>query len=182
MPSAVFSTVTDAELAAVLAFVRSRPPGGAPTPDEPPGLLSRLAVVLGAWGGAGGGSADPPGPAGLRSSPVLVAAARMRPPLDAGREHARGRHIARTVCTECHGSDLSGDPTEGAPDLMVAAAYEPAAFRRLLRTGVPPGGRDLGIMSETAREDFRVFTDAEIEALHGYLRARAERVSGAGSR
>lgn len=169
MPSAVFSTISDAELGAVLAFVRSNKPGGDPTPADAPGLSSRLAIVLNHYR-----PSDPRKKMAVRSAPEQVIGARRRPPLNLGQPYAKGRHITATICSECHGSDLRGDATEGGPDLVIAGAYDRQAFHRLLRTGVPPGGRDLGIMSKAAREDFRVFTDAEIDAIHSYLKARAE--------
>ena len=46
-----------------------------------------------------------------------------------------------------------------------------------MRSGRGAGGRDLGLMSEVSRNDFSHFTDQEIEALHAYLKARAERLS-----
>ena len=168
MPSATFHTMTDRELGAVLAFLRSIPPGGGPTPDEGTGLYARLAIVVNDLR-----PSEPPATAAVRSSVEQVAWARRHPPAELGPEHARGRHIAATVCAECHGSGFGGDATEGGPDLIVAGAYDREAFRRLLRTGMPPDGRDLGIMSEAAREDFVVFTDAEVDAIHGYLQARA---------
>jgi len=166
MPSATFSTITDRELAAVLAHLRSLPAGGTPMRGDPPGLRARIAVLRGSFGD---------GEAAQRSAPTLIAAARMRPPVDLGQQFAKGRHIAATVCSECHGSDLGGDAAEGGPDLIIAAAYDLEDFRRLLRTGIPPGGRDLGLMAETAREDLKVFTDDEIQALHAYLVARSRR-------
>ncbi len=170
MPSAVFSTMTDAELAAVLAFIRSVKPGGKPSPADHPGLSSRLAIVLNHYR-----PSDPATTAAVRPAPEQIAAARRRPPADLGARYAQGRHLTATICSECHGSDLGGDATEGGPDLAIAGAYDREAFHRLLRTGVPPGGRDLGIMSEAAREDFRVFTGGELDAIHSYLKARAER-------
>lgn len=164
MPSAAFTTVSDAELADVLAFVRSKPAGGDAGPSDRPGLRARLAILRGRSGDWVRGE---------RSAPDLVAAARTQRPADLGPAYAQGRHIAATVCSECHGSDLRGDRREGGPDLTVAGAYDPDQFRRLLRTGASIDGRDLGIMSETTRKDFQVFTDAEIAALHAYLRARA---------
>jgi mono/diheme cytochrome c family protein len=168
MPSATFATMTDAELANLLAFMRSRPVGGGREPSDTPGLSGRLAILRGRTGDVVRGE---------RSAPVLIAAARAQPPLDLGPAYAQGRHIAATVCSECHGSDLRGDPREGGPDLAAAGAYDLVQFQRLLRTGVPPSGRDLGEMSEVARKDLHVFTDAEIAALYAYLRgwAAAER-------
>lgn len=165
MPSATFSTITDAELAAVLAHLRSVPIGGSSMHGSPPGMRARIAVLRGLVGDGEGTQ---------RSAPALIAAARMRPPLDLGPKYSAGRHIAATVCSECHSSDLRGNAVEGGTDLMIAGAYDLKDFRRLMRTGVPPGGRDLGLMAETAREDLTVFTDGEIEALHAYLVARSK--------
>lgn len=161
--------LTDAELAAVLAFIRAVPSGGAPTPSDEPGPYARLAIVMNELR-----PSIPVEKAAIRSAPEQVAMARQRQPVRLAPRHATGRHIAATVCAECHGSDLSGDATEGGPNLTVAGAYDREAFRRLLRTGIPPDGRDLGIMSEAAREDFRLFTDPEIDAIHAYLEARAQ--------
>jgi mono/diheme cytochrome c family protein len=165
MPSATFSTITDSELAAVLGHLRSLPVGGSSMRGNSPGVRARIAALRGLFSD---------GPGTQRSAPALIAAARKKPPVDLGPRFARGRHIAATVCSECHGSDLGGDVVEGGPDLMIAGAYSLEDFRRLMRTGVPPGGRDIGLMAETAREDLKVFTEGEIEALHAYLVARSQ--------
>ena len=164
MPSASFATLSDTELAQVMAFVRSQPAGGAREPSDTPGLRGRLAILRGRTGDLVRGE---------RSAPDLIAAARAQPPADLGFLYAQGRHLAATVCSECHGSDLRGDRREGGSDLVVVRSYDLARFQRLLRTGAAPDGRDLGEMSEVARKDLHVFTDAEIAALYGYLRARA---------
>jgi len=164
MPSASFSTMTDAELAQVLAFVRATPAGGAREPPDTPGLRGRLAILRGRTGDVVRGE---------RSAPALVAAARAQPPVDLGPQYAQGRHIAATVCSECHGSDLRGDRREGGPELAAVGGYDLAQFQRLLRTGVPADGRALGEMSQVARKDLHVFTDAEIAALFAYLKVRA---------
>jgi cytochrome c553 len=164
MPSASFAALSDAELAQVMAFVRSAPAGGAREPSDTPGLRGRLAILRGRAGDVVRGE---------RSAPDLIAAARAQPAADLGVPYAQGRHIAATVCSECHGSDLRGDRREGGSDLAVIRIYDLAQFQRLLRTGAAPDGRDLGEMSEIARKDLHVFSDAEVAALYAYLRARA---------
>ena len=62
------------------------------------------------------------------------------------------------------------------PDLRIAAAYEPDQFRRLLRTGLAAGDREVGLMSEVARGRYKHLTDAEVDAVHAYLRQVAKRV------
>ena len=82
-------------------------------------------------------------------------------------------------CAECHGPSLRGGepkPGEKAPDLLVACAYDLPEFKRLMRTGVPIGNRQLKLMAAVSRNDFRHFTDAEIEAIHAYLKERANRM------
>jgi hypothetical protein len=59
---------------------------------------------------------------------------------------------------------------------MIAASYDPADFERLLRTGKAAGNRELRLMSASSRIRFATLSDAEIAALHGYLKARAEGV------
>jgi cytochrome c553 len=162
MPSATFATISDAELAKVLAFVRAMPVGGDSGPSDTPGLRGRLAILRGRTGDVVRGE---------RSAPDLIAAARAQPLAELGPQYAQGRHIAATVCSECHGSDLRGDRREGGPDLAAASGYDLAQFRRLLRTGASASGRALGEMSEVARKDLRVLTDGEIAALYGYLQA-----------
>ncbi|MCA1660627.1 MAG: cytochrome c [Novosphingobium sp.] len=170
MPSALFSRLTDAQVSALIAWMRGLPAGGAPNLQRRLSLLGRITVLNG----------DMP------RQPELLPLYRERMPPDLSPEHAPGHYIAATVCAECHGPDLSGgdrphadfnsswiNPTPPAPDLAIAAAYDLAAFTRLMRTGVAPGERRLGMMSEVARDDLRLLTDAEIDALHRYLQARA---------
>jgi len=88
---------------------------------------------------------------------------------------ALGRHLAYTTCTECHGWDLNGFPGDDAPSLVVAKAYTPEKFARLMRTGeISTGGKSkTGFMSEIATYRFApTLTDAEIAALKQYLDSR----------
>ena len=68
-------------------------------------------------------------------------------------------------------------PSETSPDLTIARAYDLAAFRKLIRNGVPAGGQKIPMMGPTARSDLSHMTDPEIEAIYGYLQARAQRMS-----
>jgi hypothetical protein len=71
---------------------------------------------------------------------------------------------------------------EGGPSLAILAAYPPAQFQHLLRTGEPVGGRDLGIMSQVAREALYLFTDDEIADLYTFLRTYHGLDAGASAR
>ena len=162
MPSESYSALTDAEVSALIKAIRVMPAGGSPTPPPRVGPLGRIGIVNGK----------------LKTAPALVAEYRQAPLPDLGARFAGGRHIAVTVCTGCHGSTLSGkEPAPGtiAPDLTMAGAYDLPAFTRLMRTGLPPSGRELKMMTGVSRKAFRHFTDEEIAALHAYLVERAQR-------
>ena len=45
-----------------------------------------------------------------------------------------------------------------------------------MRTGRPPDGRDLGLMRIVSEQGLHALRDDEISAIHGYLKARAERM------
>jgi mono/diheme cytochrome c family protein len=157
MPSNAFVRMADDEAAAIIAYVRSVPTGGEDTVEWRPGLRGRLALARGDF---------PPGAAFMDD-------ARRKPPRDLGSDTAVGRHLASVACAECHGSDLTGDKSGKPPDLSIAAAYDPADFHRLLKTGSAAGGRQVGMMSAVARKRFSHLTDDEIEAIRLYLVARA---------
>jgi mono/diheme cytochrome c family protein len=88
---------------------------------------------------------------------------------------ALGRHLAMTTCSECHGPALDGWGGEDGISLVVAKAYSPDAFARLMRTGATVAGGDSrpsGLMSQVARSRFSVLTDEEVSALKAYLDSR----------
>jgi mono/diheme cytochrome c family protein len=90
-----------------------------------------------------------------------------------------GRYYYDAVCSECHELYKPKPAPDGkqiAPALApMAAGYDPAAFHKLLRTGIPPSGRNLGLMKDVAIESTYAFTDAEIDAIQAYLKAEAAR-------
>ena len=89
---------------------------------------------------------------------------------------ALGEYLAMTTCTECPGRDLRGwAPDDPAPSLVVAKAYSPDAFRRLMREGLVASGEPSksGFMTAVAKQRFAGLHDAEIDALKAWLDARA---------
>ena len=162
MPSPMYSRLSDQEVAALIAWIRALPATGEATPAIQWGPVGRVVVAL-----------DKFEPVTAR-----IEEFRTRQPFDTGGSQVAGRRLAATVCSECHGADLTGgEPTPDvlAPDLSLVGAYDPAQFVRLMRAGVPPSGRDLGLMREIAVNDTRLMTDAELAQLYAYLRTRAER-------
>jgi mono/diheme cytochrome c family protein len=158
MPSDALAELTDQETSDLLAYIRTFPVKGAEQPRSQIGPVGRLGLLLGKFHSA---------PGMLR-----LDADRYRP--DLGPQYAKGREVAR-ACAECHGKDLGGRQGLGAPDLQIAASYSPDDFARLMRTGVSPTGRNLGLMSEVSRDRFAHFSDDEVTALYAYLQARTDK-------
>ena len=154
MPAATLGRMSDADLAAVIAWLRQAPAG----PDAIPGGTS--------WG--------PLGYVALATAKVPFSAA-MAPafqPPAARPADRQGAYLVGSICLECHALHEARDNGFNlvAPPLAeMAASYEPDAFRQMLHTGVGSGGRDLGIMGEVARDDFSRLTDSEIADIHAYL-------------
>ncbi|QNM83739.1 c-type cytochrome [Sphingomonas sabuli] len=164
MPSTTYQSLTDAETAAIIAAIRALPKGGKATPANDFGPLARIGIVNGKF----------------PTQPALVKQYRTTSLPQFGPQHARGRHLVATQCADCHGPLLEGrevEPGMVSPDLAIAGAYDAAQFRTLLRTGVPPSGRNLGLMTEIARTDTRHYRDDEIDAIHAYLVERAKRAN-----
>ena len=162
MPSEAYQFLDDGEVATLIAYIRSLPKAGSATAARSVGPVGRIGIVTDKF----------------QSAPQLVTSYRQRPATDLGPQYAAGRYLAMTTCSGCHGSDLSGrvvSPEMAGPSLDIAAAYDLAAFTRLLREGVAPAGRHIKEMKRVARDDSRFYTDAEIAALHGYLVERATR-------
>lgn len=163
MPSHLFTQMSDADMAALIAYVRSLPVKGAEHPAPVFGPQAKKEMAEGLY---------------ISSAAGVAREGKVSPP-DAGPDHRLARYIVRTTCAECHQMTLrGGTPYPGAeprPDIRIAAAYELEDFKRLLRTGVAPGDRKLGLMGEVARGRYSHFSDAEIGAIHAYLRAVAER-------
>ena len=161
MPSAQYSRLDDASVAALIAAMRALPAIGAPTPALSFGPLGRAGIAMGTF---------PAQPA-----QVQLFAEKSAP--DFGPEHAEGRMIAQSACSECHGAQFGGgEPKPGslAPDLVVVKGYDVSTFAKLLREGVAVGNRPLGLMSEVSKKSFVAMTDAEIAAVHAYLTKRAD--------
>ncbi|HEY0112880.1 MAG TPA: c-type cytochrome [Allosphingosinicella sp.] len=159
MPSHLFTHLSDSEMKALIAWLRTHRPAGEDHPPPTFGPRGKREIAAGTW----------------RSSAADIQKEGNRWPPDAGSAHALGRYIVRATCSECHGLGLEGDKDQEqdrpAPPLAVAAAYDREQFRTLLRTGKPIGGRELRLMSGAARWRYSRLTEAELDAVYEYLKA-----------
>jgi cytochrome c553 len=96
---------------------------------------------------------------------------------------ARGRHLAEavTLCTGCHGDDLSGDVLIDQPMMAtiyasnltagrggVGSVYDDADYARAIRHGVNPAGRGLMIMHSDA---YNHLSEADLGAIIAFIRS-----------
>lgn len=157
--AAPYRFLAKADLADLIAYIRSLQPQGSPTPRIQIGPRFLMAVRAG------------------RLQPEAIEQARDKVvPPDFGPGFERGRYLARTICAGCHYPSLNGLPDRqpgDAPNLLVAAGYDRDQFRTLLRTGKAVGGRDVGVMSEESPKRFAQLSDGDIDAIWIYLRRRA---------
>ena len=164
MPPENFQYLSDADFAALVAYLRTFKPEGTQLPPIRKGPEMLRLIEKGE----------------LQSAVPTVARFKRETPVDLGEQHRLGRYIAMTTCTECHNSKLQGYK-DFTPDLDIAGAYSVAELETLLTTGKGMARPDLGLMSNTARERFSKFTPREREALIAYLKARADRPQQAGA-
>lgn len=156
MPSSMLYHLSDADLGALIAYLRSVPPQESTLPTSSMRLLARVGIVAGKY---------------HTEASMIDHDAPRAPEASDGDIAARGLYLAKSSCTECHGQDFKGSkggpgPT---PGLSVVQAYSAEEFNRLMREGVPRDGRKLGLMGDVSRSRFSQFTDAEVAAVYAYL-------------
>jgi mono/diheme cytochrome c family protein len=165
MPSSDYINLSDADLAAIIAYIKTLPPVDKEMPASTMGPLGRALFVAG-------------------KLPILHAEridherghiASVEPAATAG----YGAYLAAVGCKGCHGPALAGGKIiDGAPDWPPAANLTPAGptkgyseddFRRVLREGKRPNGvsvNDVMPWRLTKR-----LSDDEIHAIYLYLRS-----------
>lgn len=158
MPSARMQRLSDRDLAALVAFLRSQPA----VPGRPPArrLTGRAYLML-----------------GLRLFDTSVQLPVDLPVADVpgGPTREYGVYLAACLgCTDCHGATLRGGRqgplTLAGPDLAGSVrAGDAAAFARALREGEGSGGRRLDALT-MPWPGFRRLTDTETAAIYAFAR------------
>lgn len=160
MPIDGHARIADEDVARIIGWIRTLKPSAADRTDRLSfGPLGRLAILIGK----------------VRQEVIEKPMAAAKRPADIG------RYVADTVCAGCHSMtaprDAHDDGRRVPPLLEIAPAYDLAPFRKLLRTGIGMSPRDLGLMARVAKGDLSHLTDAEVGALHAYLKGEAARTS-----
>ena len=158
MPAESLQFLSDADFAALVAYLRTFKPAGEQMPPIRKGPDFLEDVKEGNFANA----------------QQQIARYRDKPPPDMGAQHEWGRHLARTVCSGCHNSELQG--YEGfSADLDMAGAYTPEELEVLLTTGKGKSKPDLGLMARIAVHSLSKLTPRERQAIIAYIKARADR-------
>lgn len=164
MPSGVYHNLTDADLAAIVAYVLAAPPVDNELPKSRVGPIGRILTLT--------QSAKFLPATGIDHSAPFPA------PIPAGPTAEYGRYLATVGgCTYCHRADLSGGLVEGPPgspqsvDLRATgptARWTESDFATALRTGKRPDGSDINpIMPWRLAGQM---TDEEISAVWAFMR------------
>jgi len=156
MPIEGHARIADEDVARIIGWIRTLRPSAADRTDTLSfGPLGRLGILTGK----------------LKQEVIETPMAAAKRPAD------KGAYIASTVCAGCHSMteprEAHDDGRRVPPLLEIAPAYDLAAFRKLLRTGVGMSPRDLGLMARVSKGDLSHLTDEEIAALHAYLQGEA---------
>jgi cytochrome c553 len=173
MPSRDYSRMTDADLAALVAYVRSLPPapGDAAVIRQP--LLVQALYAFGA----------------MKDDAELIDHALPPPaPVAEAVSAEHGRYVA-FMCTGCHGDGFSGGAIPGTPPDWPPAAnltpgsgsamasYDrPEKFAAMLRTGKRPDGHPVSAVMPF--ETLRNLNDTDVGALYVFLKSLPARPAG----
>jgi mono/diheme cytochrome c family protein len=165
MPSSDYINLTDADLAAIIAYIKTLPPVDNVLPASSMGPVGRALFVAG-------------------KLPILHAER-----IDHERKHIAavtptatagyGAYLASVGCKGCHGPALAGGKIiDGPPDWPPAANLTPAGptksyseddFKRVLREGKRPNG--IPVNDVMPWRLTKKLSDEEIHALYLYLRS-----------
>ena len=162
MPSQYFNKIGDADLGAIVAYLNSLPPVDNEVPETSLAPLGRVIALL--------------------ASEELLPASVIdhttpRPPEPVPGVTAEYGEYLATICSVCHGENLSGGSVPWDMDAPLARNLTPKGvlvswsesdFMNTLRTGATPGGGQLD-NEFMPWQHFKLMTDDELKAVWLYL-------------
>ena len=162
MPSEFFNKISDADLGAIIAYLKVLPSVDNELPETSLGPLGRIFTLL---------------DSSILPATLIDHEAPRPPEPQVGVTEEYGSYLA-FVCTVCHGENLSGGSVPGgdpnaplAPNLTPGGAlgsWTDAQFVNTIRTGITPIGRSLD-GEFMPWETFAKMTDDELGAIWLYL-------------
>ncbi|MBC8160185.1 MAG: cytochrome c [Roseiflexaceae bacterium] len=158
MPASAFHGMSDDDVLALVAYLRSQP---AVEPSSPPRQVNVLGAILLAA----------VIPDSIFSAQAPITSPIAAPPRASTPEY--GGYLIHLGCQDCHGSDFrglaaGGDGPPPGPDLIdFAKTHTVAEFVSTLRTGVKPDGTPLN--EDMPWRDLEKFSDDDFAAMALYL-------------
>ncbi len=152
MPASMFRSLSDDDVAGIVAFLRSQP---AVEPDTPHPRFNLLGAIM------------------LNFAPIFEAQPPVTEPViapAAGPTPEYGGYLASYACEGCHGEDLGGDAAFSAPGLIsVGLTWSEEGFFSFFRTGLKPDS--VAVDGELMPwEDIRKFmTDEDLQGVFAYI-------------
>lgn len=162
MPSAAFSGLSDDDVAAVIAFIRTTPKADNDTPPAAFGPVARMLLLTGK----------------LQFDADKITELTHREAAQPAATAEYGGYLVKVAgCMSCHGTNLQGGHLEGSPDDPPATnitrdgigTWSQDDFRKAIRTGVRPDGRPIAPFMPW--RVYRGMTDDELDAVYAFLRA-----------
>ena len=162
MPSVDFAGLSDDDVAAIIAFIRTAPAADNDTPPIALGPVARMLLLTGK----------------LQFDADKITALTHREPAQPAPTAEYGGYLAKVAgCMGCHGANLQGGHYMGSPDDPPATnitrdgigTWSQDDFRKALRTGIRPDGRPIAPFMPW--RVYRGMTDDELAAVYAFLRA-----------
>ena len=160
MPSDSFHNLSDADVQALVAYLRSQPASDHSTAPRDLGIMALVLV---------GGGLFPTAEQPHITQPQAA------PP--AGVTQAYGQYLVDiTGCRVCHGQTLEGGTPGGfgpppGPNLRaLVPTWQEAAFVSFFRTGVDPSGRSIDPDNMPWTDIGKAYQDDELRAIYAYLK------------
>ena len=153
MPSGNLRNISDEDVQAIVAYLRSLQPEGV---DRPPNRLNVLGAIM------------------ANIAPIFRAQAPITEPVlapQAGPTSAYGAYLSSYTCNMCHGDDLMGNAEEKVPPLLaVPLAWGEQNFIQFMRTGARPDGSKVDEEAMPWKDLSLLFReDDELRAIYAHL-------------
>lgn len=160
MPSDAFRSMSDSDVQAVVAYLRSQPAVARTTPPRDFNLIGTLLLGAGLFP-----TAVQPPITGPVTGPTPAVSA------DYG-----GYLVSLSGCRQCHGVDLAGgSPGRGPPPgpnlTLIVPKWSEDQFVQTIRTGKDPIGYSLRPDMMPWKQFSAAFTDDELKAVYAFLHA-----------
>jgi mono/diheme cytochrome c family protein len=156
MPSHNLKNLSDEDVQALVAYLRSQPAVSTPTPEHNVMFLGVMLIGSGQF------------PPSNQPSVASVTAPPMAPTAEYGRYL-----VNATDCRDCHGPKLDGTGTPPGPppgpSLVIVKGWTEEQFIKTIREGVDPSGHQLS--DEMPWKEYGRATDNDLKAIYAYLRS-----------